>query len=169
MLFPALRSYPVMNTKGVSSPTTFVAFGTRFLTFQSPVAPYTNIFRRDTDPGPSTAVSAHLVLQAHVVNVQPHSVTLDRAFPELGFPTTEISFEYLIYALGSHLPSPIDLWSEDESLIDSEEDEEGEQPSVREKYRGTKAEGIAWMKRCQDRVAKAKSVLVVGGRSSRDP
>ena len=38
-------------------------------------------------------------------------VRLDRAFPEYGFDTPEVPFEYAVYALGSRLPAPIDLWA----------------------------------------------------------
>ena len=38
-------------------------------------------------------------------------VKLDRAFPEYGFDTPEVPFEYAVYALGSRLPAPIDLWA----------------------------------------------------------
>ena len=38
-------------------------------------------------------------------------VKLDRAFPEYGFDRPEVPFEYAVYALGSRLPAPIDLWA----------------------------------------------------------
>ena len=38
-------------------------------------------------------------------------VKLDRAFPEYGFDSPEVPFEYAVYALGSRLPAPIDLWA----------------------------------------------------------
>ncbi|PSR71374.1 hypothetical protein PHLCEN_2v12750 [Hermanssonia centrifuga] len=72
---------------------------------------------------------------------------LSRAFPEQGIPDAKLDFDYLVYALGSHLPQPIDLWAKEGSAI----------------YGGTKSEGVDWMKRAQTRIEQAPSVLVVGG------
>lgn len=55
--------------------------------------------------------TAHF-LHAWVTSLSPHSLTLSRPFPEQGVegavPT--LKFDYLLYALGSHLPAPIGLW-----------------------------------------------------------
>ena len=109
-----------------------------------------------------------------------------------------MEFEYVIYALGSRLPGPIDLWAGEEgageeAVAGSDEGTvEGEKPTqesatvvslpasasesteddtnatgststTTKPYTGTKAEAVEWMRRCQDRIKKIKSVLVVGG------
>ncbi|KAK0191874.1 hypothetical protein F5146DRAFT_1102169 [Armillaria mellea] len=75
------------------------------------------------------------------------SVTLSRSFPEHGIDTTEVLYDYAIYALGSHLPAPLDLW-------DTSEDRA---------YDGTKAKAIQWLKENQKVIERAGSVLIVGG------
>ena len=67
-----------------------------------------------------------------------------------------LRFEFLVYALGSHLPSPINLWG-------PVADEDVEKADVLDVSRGTKEGGIAWLKKFQKRVERASSVLVVGG------
>lgn len=56
----------------------------------------------------------------------------------------------MIYALGSLLPAPLDLWRTDTT-------------SQLPLYRGTKPQGIAWMKQHQEIVKQAQNILVVGG------
>ncbi|OBZ77598.1 Apoptosis-inducing factor B [Grifola frondosa] len=104
--------------------------------------PYSGFFSSETqEPSP------HAILHAHVTSISPHALTLSRAFPEHGIkePGRTLDFQYLVYALGSHLPAPIDLWNPANTPA------------------GTKAEGIQWFKRCQTRFAHANSILVVGG------
>ncbi|TFK45782.1 FAD/NAD(P)-binding domain-containing protein [Heliocybe sulcata] len=75
------------------------------------------------------------------------------------FSATEtLHFDFCVYALGSRLPAPIDLWGDEgaRSAIEGT-------PVGGEGYRGMKEEGVAWMKRMQRRVEGARSVLVVGG------
>lgn len=111
--------------------------------------------------------SRHLVLHARVTRLAPHHVTLDRTFPELGFHSNDIPFKYAVYALGSHLPTPIDLWSAEENILASvpEVSSKPEVGLITEKieYGGTKREAIDWLKRCQERIKNAGSILVVGG------
>lgn len=65
----------------------------------------------------------------------------------------------MIYALGSHLPAPINLWGPVPSTSKADD-----QPSVVQvPYGGTKAESVQWLKRHQKAVEDAGSVLVVGG------
>ncbi|KAI5116412.1 hypothetical protein M0805_000585 [Coniferiporia weirii] len=128
-------------------------------------------------PAPS---SRHIVLHAHVTGLSPHSVTLDRAFPEHGLPTRTFPYAYAVYALGSRLPAPIDLWASvrdddgrSRALVACDDEleaggerrgEEGEvEAETEERYTGTKREAIAWLKRCQERIRDAGSVLCVGG------
>ncbi|KAG6856063.1 hypothetical protein H0H87_007719 [Tephrocybe sp. NHM501043] len=72
-----------------------------------------------------------------------------------------ISYDYMIYALGSHLPAPLNLWSTDSNgeYIPPKPVKGRLLPG----YRGTKPEGIAWLKENQKIVEEAPSVLVVGG------
>ena len=64
-----------------------------------------------------------MFLHASVTSLAPHSLTLDRAFPEVGVAESDrtLRFDFLIYALGSHLPAPIDLWG---PVADEDEDED---------------------------------------------
>ncbi|KLO16071.1 FAD/NAD(P)-binding domain-containing protein [Schizopora paradoxa] len=138
---------------------------TRFFSPPSSPTPQDTSTDASDEPGPSTSRQSrprHLFLHASAIKLNEHSVTLDRAFPEHGLPSTEIPFEFLVYALGSHLPAPIDLWTSDYGS-DTEEEEEGSQRNEKPRYGGTKGEGIAWLKRFQDRVARSQNVLVVGG------
>ncbi|KAF9073475.1 hypothetical protein BDP27DRAFT_1215895, partial [Rhodocollybia butyracea] len=100
-----------------------------------------------------------LCLTAIVKSVYPSHVVLDRAFPERGIPTPTLHFDFLVYALGSKLPAPLDLW--------------GSYPgsgsvfhkvaSVPQPYAGSKQEGIEWLKAHQEVIRNSESILVVGG------
>ncbi|KAJ7482678.1 FAD/NAD-P-binding domain-containing protein [Mycena latifolia] len=126
--------------------------------------PTTNIFNLAdrTDP------TRHIFLHAHILALHSHSLTLSCAFPEHGIGADGVlGFEYAVYALGSRMPAPLDLWGEhgphqaQDGLVQSPEGvKDGEKD---EKFGGTKSEGIAWLKRAQARIAAARSVLVVGG------
>ncbi|KAJ7687843.1 hypothetical protein B0H17DRAFT_1069429 [Mycena rosella] len=107
--------------------------------------PCDNIFNL---PAGQTDPKKHILLHAQVLFLSAHAVTLSRAFPEHDIDTV-LSFDFAVYALGSHLPPPLDLW--------------GEQDAKAAPYGGTKPEGIAWLKRAQEDIAAARSVLVVGG------
>ncbi|TCD67840.1 hypothetical protein EIP91_011902 [Steccherinum ochraceum] len=54
----------------------------------------------------------HLMLNARVTKLGPNSLTLSKAFPEHGIEGDEptLHFDYAIYALGSHMPAPINTW-----------------------------------------------------------
>ncbi len=103
------------------------------------VIPYHSVFQPPKDD--------HLVLHATVLSLTAKSVTLSRSFPEHGIDTTEVPYDYAIYALGSHLPVPLDLWGTSEDRA----------------YDGTKAKAIQWLKEKQKVIERAVSVLVVGG------
>ncbi|THH06413.1 hypothetical protein EW145_g4104 [Phellinidium pouzarii] len=134
--------------------------------------PYRGIFNpANPSTGASDVPSAnrHLVLHAHVTALTSHSVTISRTFPEYGLHSPVIPYKYAVYALGSRLPAPIDLWSKDENSLVTQpysDDPEAAQVSkeqIVKEYGGTKPEGIEWLKRCQDRIRRAGSVLCVGG------
>ncbi|KAJ7071559.1 hypothetical protein C8F01DRAFT_1111045 [Mycena amicta] len=109
--------------------------------------PCDNIFNIDA-PNPEK----HTFLQATVKSFTSNSVKLSRAFPEHGIPTNILEFDYAVYALGSHLPSPLNLWAA------SPDGKPCQRP-----YGGTKAEAINWLKRKQRVIEAASAVLVVGG------
>lgn len=132
------------------------------------VIPYTNIFKpagststsqQRQQQEPVDADSRHLILHAKVLSLNSDFVTLDRSFPEHGLDSPRIPYRYAVYALGSNLPRPIDLWATEEAT----EDDEKYSEETRKEYRGTKAEGVEWLQRCQERIRKAGSVLCVGG------
>ncbi|KAG5635987.1 hypothetical protein H0H81_009455 [Sphagnurus paluster] len=97
----------------------------------------------------------HRRLQASVTSINQKFITLSRSFPEHDLPTETVPFDYLIYALGSHLPAPLNLWDPAPSKPGK-----GRQLPV---YHGMKSEGIAWMQEHQKIVEDAPTVLVVGG------
>ena len=132
--------------------------------------PYKNIFHPlpppalDTpsaSPAPPSSpppTSPHVFLHAAVTSISHHSLVLDKAYPEHGVSELDrtLHFDFLIYALGSHLPAPINLWG-------PVADEDLENADVLDVSRGTKEGGVDWLKRFQKRIARASSVLVVGG------
>ncbi|KAJ3551272.1 hypothetical protein NM688_g4798 [Phlebia brevispora] len=114
--------------------------------------PYTKIFRGPSAPGEEAPISRRiLLLQAQVTSIASNSVTLSRSFPELGIDTPVLNFDYAIYALGSYLPAPINLWgpctNNEDELTDC----------------GTKGGGIEWLRKYHAVIEQAPSVLVVGG------
>ncbi|KIP04635.1 hypothetical protein PHLGIDRAFT_25487 [Phlebiopsis gigantea 11061_1 CR5-6] len=111
--------------------------------------PYTRVL------GAPQTTRRHLRLHAQVTALSTHSATLSRAFPEHGLGET-LRFDYLVYALGSHLPAPIDLWGP----VDAAEEEYKERTPA---HNGSKASGIAWLERFRAVVERTPSVLVVGG------
>lgn len=106
----------------------------------------------------------------------------------------QIRFDYLVYALGSHLPPPINLWSSTRNSPAAASKDEGQtsmKPNVccmskltqqvndamdlKDKdsnsvvsgisavpCRGSKAEGVSWLREAQSRIRKASSIVVIG-------
>ncbi|PCH34901.1 iron uptake cluster protein [Wolfiporia cocos MD-104 SS10] len=141
--------------------------------------PYGPLLRGATASKPDASV---VFLHANVTSLSPRSITLSRAFPEHGVDDTThtLRFDYAVYALGSHLPAPIDLWGpvgdeQDVAALTVGADHESTADKANASHsssnpleraaitRGTKPEGIEWLKRFRRRVEKASSVLVVGG------
>ena len=132
--------------------------------------PYTNVFlpppTPDSSPAPSPSIATasaspgpdKIFLHAAVTSLSTNSLVLDRAFPEHGVSDSDrtLHFDFLVYALGSHLPSPINLWG-------PVADENVEKADVLDVARGTKHGGVGWLKTFQKRIERASSVLVVGG------
>ncbi|KAJ7932901.1 hypothetical protein B0H13DRAFT_2262936 [Mycena leptocephala] len=111
-------------------------------------------------------------IQATILSLTPYSITLSRAVPELGVGGDGVlCFDYAVYALGSRLPEPLDLWdctsaSSSASTPSSDGNAnaiDGKPAILHALYGGTKPEGIAWLKRKQRVIEEAASVLVVGG------
>lgn len=126
------------------------------MVYLSLVIPYSHVFLMDTSNTP------HIYLQAHITSISPTSITLSKPFPEHGIPTTTLHYDFAIYALGSHLPSPLNLWGTDKyGNIPAPEVEA--RHKARARYLGEKPEGIAWLKENQKLVEDSPSILVVGG------
>ena len=125
--------------------------------------PYTNVFR---GPGAPTSdlngdtENREVLLYAQVTALGPHSVTLSMSTPcpelELYGDHEVLEFDYAVYALGSDLPAPINLWGR---VRDTEAREDPTIMSVR----GTKTGGVEWLRKFNDVIREAPSVLVVGG------
>ncbi|TFK98100.1 FAD/NAD-P-binding domain-containing protein [Pterulicium gracile] len=126
--------------------------------------PYTGIFNHGGfSKGPADTLSLHAI----VTSLTPTSVTLDKSFPEHRYPDGVINFDYCVYALGSQLPDPVNLWGrslESVTPIKTEQEQEEVAPQlVKEVYNGTKKQSLAWMERTRIRIEEAQSILVVGG------
>ena len=63
-----------------------------------------------------------------------------------------IEFDYLVYALGASLPSPVDVWGEESSGL-----------QLKGVPMGCKKRGVGYMHQRAETMRRAKSVLVVGG------
>lgn len=70
--------------------------------------PYSNLFHEASTPDKD--YSRHLILNAQVTSLREHSLTLNCSFPEHGIVDGELHFDFAVYALGSYLPAPINLW-----------------------------------------------------------
>jgi hypothetical protein len=86
--------------------------------------------------------------------------------------TEILRFDYAIYALGSHLPSPIDLWGSCDTHLSSSAAQELALSNTERgpqcvnhirPYMGMKQEGISRLRSRQRRIEAARQVLVVGG------
>ncbi|KAG9099187.1 hypothetical protein FS749_001892 [Ceratobasidium sp. UAMH 11750] len=130
--------------------------------FAPPVIPYTNIFkilnfeqRRLDDP----VSSGHELVHAHVTRIEKNRVFYtpisSNAVSSVEF---SVGYDYLIYALGSHLPSPINVWADP---VPVHGQPESDLPKINR--HGDKPEGTSWLRAAQARVKEAHSVLVVGG------
>jgi hypothetical protein len=76
-----------------------------------------------------------------------------RRCPHIPSPSPDtIDFDYLVYALGASLPSPVDVWGEESSSLHLE--------GV---PMGCKRRGVGYMHQRAETMKRAKSVLVVGG------
>lgn len=85
--------------------------------------PYSNLFHEASTPDKD--YSRHLILNAQVTSLGEHSLTLNCSFPEHGIVDGQLNFDFAVYALGSHLPAPINLWG---PVGDEEEIKESSKP-----------------------------------------
>lgn len=119
-------------------------------------------FGLPTPPSTPTAESEEMKakmriwIHGNVSSLNSHSVTLTRlSTTDSDHPvgdTETIDFDYLVYALGASLPSPVDVWGEESS---------GQQ--LDGVPMGCKKRGVAYMHQRAETMKRAKSVLVVGG------
>jgi NADH dehydrogenase FAD-containing subunit len=95
-------------------------------------------------------------IHGNVSSLDSHSVTFTRLSSEqadhpIGEAET-IDFDYLVYALGASLPSPVDVWGEESSGL-----------QLHGVPMGCKKRGVGYMHQRAETMKRAKSVLVVGG------
>ncbi|TEB26391.1 FAD/NAD(P)-binding domain-containing protein [Coprinellus micaceus] len=115
--------------------------------------PYTNVFLENDKPKRNPN---HIFLKTEVTSIRPNHITISQPFPELGIDSTEIAFDYALYALGAHLPAPMDLWGRDPR----EDVKPGDEPWT---FNGFKNESCKWLQERQKAIEAAPTVLVVGG------
>ncbi|KAG1896746.1 uncharacterized protein F5891DRAFT_958167 [Suillus fuscotomentosus] len=104
-----------------------------------------------------SSCSSHVRVQATIISINSHRITLSPNLPGSQQSHLDLDFDYAIYALGSHLPQPIDLWNHQKGVKSSLE-----LPTI-SMYGGTKSEGISSLRERQKSIEAAKSVLIVGG------
>lgn len=130
------------------------------------VIPYDNVFGKPTPDHPHKRIHGTIVsLHPHYLTYLPHSITPPTSTPP---EICTLYFDYAIYALGSHLPSPINIWDgtdqpRSNGLQQASMTETISIESKKYRYMGMKYEGITWLREQQKRVQAARNVLVVGG------
>lgn len=146
------------------------------------VIPYDNLFSNPSNPSLSYP---HKRVHGTITSLHPHHVTYiphAKSGPTASTPSGSrpvktpeediLHFDYAVYALGSHLPSPIDLWGSPDTDLFSfnarslacSELEKGPQSTHHNRpYSGTKLESISCLRSRQRRIEAAQHVLVVGG------
>ena len=99
----------------------------------------------------------HEVIHGEITSLSPHLVTYGE--PNSAENEKRLYFDYAVYALGSHLPAPIDLWSGPPAPAIWE----GSKTAENADYCGLKPQGIDWLKRHQIAIKKAHAIIIVGG------
>ncbi|KAL4941680.1 hypothetical protein BDV06DRAFT_193981 [Aspergillus oleicola] len=97
--------------------------------------PYTHLFSSVSNS--AHAPTRHSVIQARVLSIAPNHVNLDKAWAESS--STTIPFEYLVLATGTRLSEPAGMSDDD------------------------KVSSVAYLRRHQDQIKSAKSILIAGG------
>lgn len=148
---------------------------------QKVFVPYTRIFNPPT--GAPAIAKQSIVVQGsltHLERAQPGQVGrgVARYLPVDTDKEESIAFDYAVYALGSQLPPPINVWSTASSSSSESKNgtldpsETTSRSEVEETYRdkiaepqqpGSKKKGMAWLKDTQKKIRDAHSVLVIGG------
>jgi hypothetical protein len=108
--------------------------------------PYTNMFK------PALALrDQHQLLHANVLELDQQNRRVSyELINDKAAGVQWLQWDYLVYALGSHLPDPINVWSSS-----------GEQGS--RQHDGSKIMGVQWLRDAQDRIEKAESIVIIGG------
>ncbi|KAF8180332.1 hypothetical protein K438DRAFT_1725596 [Mycena galopus ATCC 62051] len=120
--------------------------------------PYDNVF----NPPDGKPNEKHVFLHARVTSLAAHSLTFARP----GDTKTEtLEFDYAVYALGSHLPAPLNLWhtAPDSQRAAATTTPEKHAHAHAHTYTGTKSESVIWLRAKQHAIEAAASVLIVGG------
>lgn len=131
---PHLYAFPRMTVVPGHEPKVFI--------------PYDRLFAAAAYPRPP-ADGGHALIQAALTAVDPHALRVSfRPLDTAGRLGQErhLTADYIVYALGSELSDPINLWA----------------PRVHA-YNGSKADGVRFLQRAQADIQTAQSVLVVGG------
>ncbi|KAG8933852.1 hypothetical protein FRC02_011087 [Tulasnella sp. 418] len=125
--------------------------------------PYTGCFSPFHVPGSGTPLPPPITadtefIHANIVSLSQDSVVYEPITrdPETPKSLVSLGFDYVVYALGAQVPSPANVWSHEG------ESHGRDRGTGVISIRGTKAEGIEWFQKSQDRIKEAKSVLVVG-------
>ena len=72
-------------------------------------------------------------------------------------PEETIYFDYAVYALGSGMPDPVNVWSEHPNMP------KGIVHDHYERGLGTKRGGIRWMQKKAEQLQNANRIVIVGG------
>ncbi|KAG8682090.1 hypothetical protein FRC09_017023 [Ceratobasidium sp. 395] len=126
--------------------------------------PYTNIFKilnLEQKRLDNPTSSGHELIHAHVTRIEVNRVFYTPISPTSALGASvepSVGYDYLIYGLGSHLPSPINVWADP---VPEHGQPESDLPKV--DRHGDKLEGTTWLRAAQARVKEAHSLLVVGG------
>lgn len=72
-------------------------------------------------------------------------------------PEETVYFDYCVYALGSGMPDPVNVWSEHPNMPQDIVHDH------RERGLGTKRGGIRWMQRKAEHLRRAQRIVIVGG------
>lgn len=132
--------------------------------------PYTKLFKPKACPGCAPAtdspepVECHEFIHANVTSLEAHRVNFTRLSTrpcDAGAPS-HIDFDYLVYALGSHLPAPINIWSSSRPTSPTTSSDSLDSLLL-DDYDGTKTKSRQWLRSAHYKIKAATSVLVVGG------
>ncbi|KAL7424159.1 hypothetical protein Q5752_001745 [Cryptotrichosporon argae] len=124
-----------------------------------------------TPPSGSPGLPAlnHTFIQGNITSLSAHRVTFTLpcvrgSYDDLMQPsaastlrTESVDFDYCIYALGSGMPDPVNVWGEHPNMPP------GVAHEKHERGLGTKVGGVRWMERKAKQLKHAERILIVGG------